>query len=110
MNISSRTVEALRQHGWDSIRVSDKWEVPVYASALKPPPYALSPMPQALTTVVEYPELSRREIEHYVDLGLKKFYFRPTYIVKFLVNTRSLPDLYRKIRGFKNFVSYLIGR
>jgi hypothetical protein len=48
MNISSRTVEALRQHGWDSIRVFDKWEVPVYASALKPPPYALSPMPQAL--------------------------------------------------------------
>jgi radical SAM superfamily enzyme YgiQ (UPF0313 family) len=62
------------------------------------------------STVVEYPELSRREIEHYVDLGLKKFYFRPTYMVKFLVNTRSLPDLYRKIRGFKNFVSYLIGR
>jgi len=62
------------------------------------------------STVVEYPGLTKEEIEYYVDRGLKKFYFRPTYMVKYLLDTHSLSDLYRKIRGFKNFTSYLIKR
>ncbi|MCK4731973.1 MAG: radical SAM protein [Methanophagales archaeon] len=62
------------------------------------------------STVVEYPGLSKEEIEYYVDKGLKKFYFRPRYMINFLLNTRSLPDLYRKMRGFKNFTSYLISK
>lgn len=62
------------------------------------------------STVIEYPGLSKEEIEYYVDRGLKQFYFRPAYMVKFLMKTRSLPDLYRKFRGFKNYASYLIGR
>lgn len=62
------------------------------------------------STVVEYPDLSGNEVEWYVDKGLKQFYFRPGYMVKFLLNTHSLPDLYRKLRGFKNFTSYLIKR
>lgn len=60
------------------------------------------------TAVVEYPGLTREEIDYYVDLGLKKFYFRPGYMLKFLFNTKSWPDLYRKLRGAKNFLSYLI--
>ena len=62
------------------------------------------------STVVEYPGLSKDEIEHYVDKGLKQFYFRPRYMVHYLFDTHSLPDLYRKLRGFKNFASYLIGK
>ena len=62
------------------------------------------------STVVEYPGLSKEDIEYHVDKGLKKFYFRPRYMVKYLLDTHSLPDLYRKLRGFKNFTSYLIGR
>ncbi|MFH2070294.1 MAG: radical SAM protein [Elusimicrobiota bacterium] len=60
--------------------------------------------------VVEYPGLSRKRIDYYVDYGLKKFYFRPSYMIKFLLNTRSKADLYRKLRGAKNFISYLLGK
>lgn len=58
--------------------------------------------------IVEYPGISMEKINHYVDLGLKKFYFRPGYMLKFLFKTRSKADLYRKLRGAKNFLSYLI--
>jgi anaerobic magnesium-protoporphyrin IX monomethyl ester cyclase len=58
--------------------------------------------------VVEYPGLSRGKINQYVDLGLKAFYFRPIYMLKFILINRSLADLYRKIRGAWNFVRYLI--
>ncbi|HQO37669.1 MAG TPA: radical SAM protein [Candidatus Omnitrophota bacterium] len=60
--------------------------------------------------VVDYPGLSRERINHYVDLGLKKFYFRPVYMVNFLLRTRSLSDLYRKIKGAFNFACYLVRR
>ena len=62
------------------------------------------------TTVVEYPGLNKEKIKSYVDKGLKKFYLRPGYIARFLLNTRSSSDLYRKIRGFMNFMSYLLRR
>jgi anaerobic magnesium-protoporphyrin IX monomethyl ester cyclase len=57
--------------------------------------------------VIDYPGLSKECIKEAVDRGLKKFYFRPTYMVKFLLSTRSRSDLYRKLRGAKNFFSYL---
>jgi len=59
------------------------------------------------STVVNYPGLSKSEIEKSVDEGLKKFYFRPSYMVRFILDTHSLSDLYRKLRGAKNFLSYL---
>ena len=59
------------------------------------------------STVVNYPGLSKNEIEKSVDSGLKRFYFRPSYMVKFIIDTHSLSDLYRKLRGAKNFLSYL---
>ena len=58
--------------------------------------------------VVEYPGITQEQINHYVDLGLKRFYFRPGYMLKFILNTRSSSDLYRKIRGAFNFLSYNI--
>ncbi|MCX5696559.1 MAG: radical SAM protein [Candidatus Omnitrophica bacterium] len=57
--------------------------------------------------VVGYPQFSQERINYYVDLGLKKFYFRPQYIWRFALNTRSMADIYRKLRGAWNFVSYL---
>ncbi len=60
--------------------------------------------------IISYPNLSEEEINYYVDLGLKKFYLRPTYMLKFLFSSRSYTDLYRKIRGAKNFLDYLIKR
>ncbi len=58
--------------------------------------------------IVEYPGISMERINHYVDQGLKSFYFRPGYMLKFLFKTRSRADLYRKLRGAKNFFAYLI--
>ena len=60
--------------------------------------------------IVEYPGLNMERIDYYVDLGLKKFYFRPGYMIKFLLKTNSKSDLYRKLRGAWNFFSYLFQR
>ncbi len=60
--------------------------------------------------VVEYPGISEEKINYYVDLGLRKFYFRPGYIMRFLFNTRSFSDLYRKFRGAYNFIRYNMER
>jgi len=57
--------------------------------------------------VIDYPGLTAEEIDSAVDRGLKKFYFRPSYMVEFLFRTRSTADLYRKLRGAANFFSYL---
>jgi len=62
------------------------------------------------STVVEYPDLSPAQIQRYVDRGLKDFYLRPAFMLRFLFQTRSFSDLYRKVRGAKNFLSYLFSR
>jgi radical SAM superfamily enzyme YgiQ (UPF0313 family) len=59
------------------------------------------------TAVVQYPHLSKKEINAYIDRGLQEFYFRPSYLIRFLFNSRSLSDLTRKFRGGKNYLSYL---
>lgn len=58
--------------------------------------------------VVDYPTISLEKINYYVDLGLKKFYFRPRYMLNFLLNTKGWSDLYRKVRGAINFFSYIL--
>ena len=58
--------------------------------------------------VVEYPDLGADEVEAAVDKGLRQFYFRPSYMLRFLLATRSKSDLYRKLRGFFNFLGYLV--
>lgn len=62
------------------------------------------------STVINYPGLTNKEIQACVDKGLKSFYFRPKYMLKFLIETKSLSDLYRKAKGAKNFVSYLLSQ
>lgn len=57
--------------------------------------------------VIDCPGLSRESIKNAVDKGLRRFYFRPSYMARFLLQTRSTSDLYRKLRGAKNFLSYL---
>jgi radical SAM superfamily enzyme YgiQ (UPF0313 family) len=58
------------------------------------------------STVMEYPGLSKQDIVGSVNKALRKFYLRPNYMLKFLLSTRSASDLYRKMRGFRNFISY----
>jgi anaerobic magnesium-protoporphyrin IX monomethyl ester cyclase len=59
------------------------------------------------TGVVEYPQMSAQKINYFVDLGLKKFYFRPAYMIRFALVNRSPADFYRKLRGATNFLGYL---
>jgi len=60
--------------------------------------------------VVEYPQMSAEKINYFVDLGLKKFYFRPGYMMRFALINRSWADFYRKLRGAGNFINYLLVR
>ena len=59
------------------------------------------------TSVVDYPGLSLKSIQEAVDGGLKRFYFRPAFMLKFLLKNRDRWDLYRKLRGAWSFLSYL---
>ena len=58
--------------------------------------------------VVDYPGLSIQTINRMVDCGLRSFYLRPAFVAKFLLNNRNLFDVYRKVRGGMNFLSYLV--
>jgi len=58
--------------------------------------------------VIDCPGLGKGIVSEAVDRGLKRFYFRPAYMVKFLLETRNISDLYRKLRGARNFASYLL--
>ena len=60
--------------------------------------------------VVDYPNISIVEINKLIDEGLRKFYFNPWFILKFIFETRNVYDAYRKIRGGCNFLSYLVTR
>jgi radical SAM superfamily enzyme YgiQ (UPF0313 family) len=60
------------------------------------------------TAVIDYPGLSKSAVREAVDDGLKRFYLRPGYMLRFLFRTRSKADLYRKARGAWNFLSYLV--
>jgi len=57
--------------------------------------------------VIDYPDLSSKKITAKVDQALKRFYFRPRYMARFLFETRSFRDLYRKMRGASHFIDYL---
>lgn len=58
-------------------------------------------------SVVTYPTIRQDEIDDYVDEGLRKFYLRPSYVMKFLLETKSIADLSRKVRGAANYMQYL---
>ncbi|PIE67503.1 MAG: B12-binding domain-containing radical SAM protein [Deltaproteobacteria bacterium] len=62
------------------------------------------------SAVVDYPGLTKKEVEDHVNKGLRQFYLRPGFLIKFLLETRSKQDLYRKLRGGRNFLNYLTGR
>ncbi len=57
-------------------------------------------------TLLSYPQLSSKEIDELIDVGLKEFYLRPRQIWQMLVGIRSFGDLFRKLHGVKAFVDY----
>ena len=58
-------------------------------------------------TLLNYPQLSKEEIDEFIDKGLKEFYFRPSQIVRMLLKIRTVSDFRRKLFGFRKFVEYL---
>jgi len=58
-------------------------------------------------TLLSYPQLSKEEIDAFIDKGLKEFYFRPGQILRMLWKIRTVSDVRRKLFGFKKFIEYL---
>ena len=58
-------------------------------------------------TVLNYPELSKEEIDRLIDRGLKEFYLLPRQILRMAMGVRSADELKRKLYGFKNFLNTL---
>jgi len=59
------------------------------------------------TTVLNYPELNKEEIDRLIDRGLKEFYLRPKQMLRMALAVRSADDLRRKLYGFMSFSGYL---
>ncbi|NLE65116.1 MAG: radical SAM protein [Elusimicrobia bacterium] len=57
-------------------------------------------------TMLSYPQLSNREIDEFIDTGLKEFYLRPKQMWRMLIAIRSFGDFLRKVYGFGAFVDY----
>jgi radical SAM superfamily enzyme YgiQ (UPF0313 family) len=58
-------------------------------------------------TLLDYPELSKPEIDELIDRGLREFYFRPAQMLRMALNIRDAGDLKRKLYGLKSFTGYL---
>jgi len=59
-------------------------------------------------TLLDYPQLSKKEMDELIDRGLKEFYLRPSQIIRMLWNMKSPQDLKRKLYGLKSFVDYFL--
>jgi len=57
-------------------------------------------------TLLDYPQMSKQEIDKAIDTGLKEFYLRPKQMFSMAKNIRSIGDIKRKAFGFKSFVDY----
>ncbi len=57
-------------------------------------------------TLLSYPQLTNKEIDALIDVGLKEFYLRPKQMWRMLISIRSVGDFLRKIYGFGAFVDY----
>ncbi|MEE8483384.1 MAG: radical SAM protein [Nitrospinota bacterium] len=57
-------------------------------------------------TLLDYPQMSKREIDEAIDTGLKEFYLRPGQMFSMLKNIKSIDDVKRKLYGLKSFVDY----
>lgn len=59
-------------------------------------------------TILSYPQMSKKEIDTYIDKGLSEYYLRPIQILRMLLAIRCWDDIIRKLYGFKKFISYFI--
>jgi anaerobic magnesium-protoporphyrin IX monomethyl ester cyclase len=57
-------------------------------------------------TLLNYPQFSKKEMDYYIDRGIKSFYLRPRQIFSMLTSLDSIDDLKRKAYGFSRFLDY----
>lgn len=57
-------------------------------------------------TLLNYPDLSKAEIDAFIDEGLRRFYLRPGQVLKMLAAVRSWGDVRRKLYGASKFFGY----
>lgn len=57
-------------------------------------------------TLLDYPQMSKEQIDFYIDKGLKEFYMRPSQMFRMFFNIRSFDDIVRKLYGFRSFLDY----
>lgn len=57
-------------------------------------------------TLLSYPQMSKQEIDFYIDKALKEFYLRPSQMLKMFLSIRSFGDVLRKFYGLKSFLDY----
>ncbi|MBF0441988.1 MAG: radical SAM protein, partial [Oligoflexales bacterium] len=57
-------------------------------------------------TLLSYPQMSKKEIDYFVDKGLKEFYMRPKQILKMFFAIRSWDDVRRKYYGLVSYLDY----
>lgn len=55
------------------------------------------------------PGLSTEEINQFIDTGLRRFYLRPTQMIRMLRNIESWADVRAKWHGLRSFVNYFSG-
>jgi len=63
---------------------------------------------QEQRTIVEFPNLSKEEIDELVDRGLKEFYLRPKQIWRTAAAIRSWTDVRTKLHGLRSFAEYFL--
>lgn len=57
-------------------------------------------------TLLSYPQMSKEQIDFYIDKGLKEFYMRPSQMFRMFFNIRSFDDIVRKLYGLRSFLDY----
>ncbi len=61
-------------------------------------------------TLLDYPDLSKGEIDELIDKGLREFYLRPGQMARMARDIATPADLKRKLFGLRSFVDYNMSR
>jgi len=60
-------------------------------------------------TLLNYPQLSKGEMDALIDTGLREFYLRPGQVLKMAFRIGSFDDIVRKFYGLKSLLGYAFG-
>lgn len=55
-------------------------------------------------TILNYPQLSKEEINAFITRAYREFYLRPWQLIRMVLSIRSFGDVLRKVYGLKSFI------